>query len=876
MKQKFITLIILFSVHFLSAQITFSGKVLDSDHQPLPEVNILIKGTNTGTISNFDGEFSITAQEDDAVLIFSMVGFVTKKVKGSQNMVVIMSQKQDVLNEIVLVGTRNPRMTKLETPVPVDIVDISEIKVDIPQTTLNDMLTYLVPSFNSNRQSASDGTEHIDPASLRGLGPDQTLVLVNGKRRHTTSLLNNQSTVGNGSVGTDLSAIPSSAIERIEVLRDGASAQYGSDAIAGVINLVLKKNTGLEASTTYGITSEGDGNTFNLNLNYGTEVGNGGFLNLTAEFNDRQSTDRSTNHDLIIYDQSDLGNYFAYPFTDDPEASRARDDELIAAAGLVRDDFNFHVGDAAIRNVQFFANFSLPVSEHGEIYASGGTNFRKGTGYGFRRLPSEGHVLEIYPNGFQPELISDITDLSMITGFKTLIGNWNFDISNTAGGNSFYYDVDNTVNDALGADSPTSFDAGGHKFFQNTVNMDVSNYKDNLLKGTNFAFGAEFRYEKYQIVAGEEASYIGSGANSFPGFSPDNEVNESRTSIGAYADIETNITESFMIGAAARYENYSDFGSTLNGKLSSRLKLGRIFALRGSVSTGFRAPSLHQQFFNNITTDIVDGVLLNNGTFRNDSEVAKQLGIPKLKEETSVNMSIGMTANVSNNFNVTVDAYKIDIDDRIIYTGSLGNDPYGNPIEELRELFEPYGVETARFFTNAVNSTTKGVDVTMNYKVAFEKSKLNFSLLYSYNETEVDDELNNVPEIFIGQEDVYFGPQERSLLETNYPKNKAIFTIDYNINKFGVMLRNTYFGEVTRNGFPFGVSQTHSGKVVTDLSASYRFTDQINFVLGASNLFNVYPDKQVYDNSYFGVFPYAPVQMGTTGSFFFGRLTYKL
>lgn len=876
MKAKIILLFFLFSITITNAQNKFSGKVTDNENMPLPGLNISVKGTKLGTTTNFDGEFQIEVSDGNAILIFSMVGYTTQKIQGKQNMQVVMVQKSDVLNEVVLVGSRNPRMTKLETPVPVDIINISEIKTSIPQTTLNDMLTYLVPSFNSNRQSASDGTEHIDPASLRGLGPDQTLVLVNGKRRHTTSLLNNQSTVGNGSVGTDLSAIPSSAIERIEVLRDGASAQYGSDAIAGVINLVLKKNTGLEAATTYGLTSEGDGNTFNVNLNYGVEVGNGGNLNLSAEFNDRKSTDRSTNHDLIIYDQSDLGNYFAYPFTDDPEASRARDDELIAAAGLKRDDFNFHVGDAGIQNVQLFANFSLPVSEKGEIYASGGTNFRKGTGYGFRRLPSEGHVLEIYPNGFQPELKSDITDLSLIAGFKTMFGDWNFDISNTAGGNSFYYTVNNTVNDALGVDSPTSFDAGGHKFFQNTVNLDVSNFYENVMSGMNIAFGGEFRYENYQIKEGEEGSYIGSGANSFPGFSPDNKVDESRTSIGAYADIEMNITDSFMIGAAGRFENYSDFGSTLNGKISSRLKLGKIFALRGSISTGFRAPSLHQQYFNNITTDIVDGVLLNNGTFRNDSDVAKQLGIPKLKEETSVNMSLGLTAHVSNNFNVTVDAYKINIDDRIIYTGSLGNDPYGNPIDELRELFAPYGVETARFFTNAVNSTTKGVDVVMNYKLGLKKSKFNFSLLYSFNETNVDDQLNNVPDIFIGQEDVYFGPQERSLLETNYPKNKGIFTIDYNINKFGMMLRNTYFGTVTRNGFPFGVSQEHSGKVVTDLSFSYQFTNQFNFVLGASNLFNVYPDDQVYENSYFKVFPYAPVQMGTTGSFFFGRLTFNL
>ena len=876
MKQKLITLLILLSVGVISAQSNFSGKVVDETNQPLPGLNISVKDTGKGTVTDFEGLFQIEVDQENAVLIFSMVGYETREISGGTDMLVTMKAQQNVLNEVVLVGSRNPRMTKLETPVPVDVVDIANLKLEIPQTTVNDMLTYLVPSFNSNRQSASDGTEHIDPASLRGLGPDQTLVLINGKRRHTTSLINNQQTVGNGSVGTDLSAIPSSAVERIEVLRDGAAAQYGSDAIAGVINIVLKKSVGLEASATYGATSEGDGETINVNVNYGTKIGNDGVLNLTAEFNDRKSTNRSGNHDLIIYDQSEWGNYFAYPFAND--GAREIDDQLIAEAGLTRDDFNFQVGDAAIQNGQFFYNLSLPTSKSGEFYSSGGLNIRKGTGFGFRRLPSEGHVLEIYPNGFQPELKSDILDLSMITGYKTMIGDWFFDISNTAGNNSFDYKVNNTVNDALGADSPTSFEAGGHSFFQNTVNLDVSKYYEDVLSGMNTAFGSEFRYEKYKIKEGELGSYLEDGANSFPGFSPDNKVDENRTSFALYADLELNVTESFMVAAAGRFENYSDFGSTLNGKISSRLKLGDIFALRGSVSTGFRAPSLHQQYFNNIATDLVDGVLINNGTFRNDSEVAKQLGILELKEETSVNVSLGFTAKVSDNFNVSVDAYNIDIDDRIIYTGALGNDIWGDPVPELQELFESLNlhVQSARFFTNAVNTSTKGVDLVANYKWNLEKGKIDFSLLYNYNETKVDDQLNNVPDYFVGQEEVYFGSQEKSLIETNFPQNKAIFTIDYSGNRLGLMLRNTFWGEVTRDGSPFGISQKHDSKIVTDISASYKFTDQFSFVLGASNLFDVYPDKQVYDNSYFEVFPYAPVQMGTTGAYYFGRITFKL
>ena len=873
--RSFLLFIFLSTTFCLSAQKIYNGKVVDTNNSPLEDVNVIIEGTSTGTITNNSGDFSVSSNNQNVILVFSALGFKTQKQQGGSNLTIVLQESSEILSEVVLVGTRNPRQTKLETPVAVDIVDVSKIKLTSAQTTANDLLANLVPSFNSNRQSSSDGTEHVDPASLRGLGPDQVLVLINGKRRHTTSLLNNQNTVGNGSVGTDLSSIPSAAIDRIEVLRDGAAAQYGSDAIAGVINIILKKNTGLEVGTTYGLTSEGDGETFNLNVNYGTELGTkGGFINLTAEFNDRGKTSRSQNHNLVIYDQSDLGNFFAYDFSND--GARERDDELINAAGLTRDDFNFQVGDAAITNTQLFVNLELPTSKNGTFYAAGGGNYRTGNGFGFRRLPSEGHVLEIFPNGFQPILESTIIDLSLIAGYRAKLGEWDFDLSNTNGYNQFDYGISNTVNDALGINSPTSFDAGGHTFLQNTVNLDFSKFDDTIMSGLGLAFGAEYRYENYTIYAGEEGSYIGNGANSFPGFAPSNEVDEQRSSVGIYADVELNFTDKFLVDVAGRFENYSDFGNTINGKIAARYKLTDAVVLRGAFGTGFRAPSLQQQYFNNIATDLVDGNLINGGTFRNDSEIAQTLGIPELKEETSTSISVGLTAKVTNNFQITLDAYKVDIDDRIIYTGSLGNDVYGDEIPELQAILQPLGVSSARFFTNAINTSTAGVDLVMNYKVPLNEGALNFSLLYNHNETEVDDTLNNVPDIFVGQEDVYFGAQEKSLIESNNPQDKAIFTVDLTKNKFGVMLRNTYWGEITRNGFPFGGAQLHSGKLTTDLTGSYNINDNLSLTVGANNLFDVLPDEQIYDNSYFGVFKYASVQMGTTGAFYFARLNYKI
>lgn len=871
---------VLSSSLFFAQNHEINGTITTESGIPLEFATIIVKGSQINTTSDALGKFTIQSPTNSPTLIISLFGYQTKEIVAKDHFVDIqLVLESNNLDEIVVVGSRNPKKSKLETAVPVDVVNLAKIRNTTPQTTTNDILTYLIPSFNSNRQSSADGTEHIDPASLRGLGPDQVLVLINGKRRHTTSLVNYQNTVGNGSVGTDLSAIPASAIKRIEVLRDGAAAQYGSDAIAGVINLVLKDNAGLEANATYGSTSRNDGQTTNLNLNYGTKIGSkGGFINLSAEFNDRQKTNRSQNHNLIIFDQSAEGNFFAYDFADDPAQSRQIDDNLLAQNGLKRDDFNFQIGDAKIQNLQGFFNASIPLNDQIEFYASGGVSHRKGTGYGFRRLPSETEsvVTSIFPFGFQPELNSVVTDLSSSFGFKFKFGEWKLDLSNTIGENKFVYEVSNTNNFSLGDQSPTEFKAGNHSFLQNTVNADISRLYKDIFSGLNVAFGAEYRFEKYKIVPGEEASYIDGGAQSFPGFSPLNQVNEDRNSVGVYADVEADITDKFLVGIAGRYEDYSDFGNTVNGKLSARYKFLDNLAIRGAISSGFRAPSLHQQYFNNIATDVVDGEILNSGIFRNDSDVAKQLGIPKLKEETSRNYSVGVVFSPTKQLHITADYYHIRIDNRIILTGNLGNDAYGDPVPELRDLFAQYGAQTGRFFTNAINTTTNGLDVVIDYDLNLGKGKLNLSLLYNYNDNKVDDQLNNIPSIFVGQEDVYYGPQERSLIETNTPKHKGTFAINYGLDKWNFLLRNTYFGQVIRDGFPFGGIQKHNGKVVTDLTVAYKITPKIQFALGANNLFDVFPDRQIYENSYYGVFKYAPVQMGTTGAYYFGRMSFSL
>ncbi len=911
MKNKFLLLfnLLIFSLltNFLSAQErTAIGKVVDAKtNEPLPGVSVSLKNGG-GTITDVNGSFSIQVSAGQEIA-FSYVGYrTTRLVYDNQNNFTIALDLEDKqLQDIIIVGSRNANRTELDTPVPVDVIDIKNLQKAIPQYDVNQMLTYLAPSFQSNRQSSSDGTEHIDPASLRGLGPDQTLVLINGKRRHTTSLLNNQGTFGNGSVGTDLNTIPAIAIERIEVLRDGASAQYGSDAIAGVINVVLRRNTNqLNVSLGDGITSRGDGRMRQVNFNYGLDIGKkGGFFNITGELYTRGNTNRTQNHDLIIFDQSALGNFFAYPFTDDPAASRSFDDNILKRRGLSRDDFNFRVGDAAINNATAFYNFSLPFGNEGqgEIYSFAGLSYRDGFGNGFRRLPSQiNNVnLDAFPNGFQPNTLSRIWDKSIALGVRYRFeSGWRLDFSNTYGNNSFDYRVTNTNNasqSVLNTQIQTQFEAGGHEFRQNTLNLDVSKYFKGVASGMNLAFGSEYRIDDYRIRAGEEASWrnydlvydpntdtysspngLAGGSQSFPGYSPLNAVHKSRTNLSFYADAELEATKNWTINGAARFERYSDFGNTLNGKLATRYAFDKIFAIRGAISTGFRAPSLHQQYFSYVSTNLLnDGQLGQSGFFQNESAVAKVLGIPKLKQETSTNYSLGLTISPSNRLRITVDGYYIRIKNRITLTGGFGQDEFGDPVDAIQAILAPFEAKVAQFFTNSVNVRTRGLDVVATYTLPLSSGKLDISLAANFNKITVDDQLN-VPNELRGQELIYFSPAEKGLIERVNPRQKINLTLNYQIKKWSFMLRNTYFGEAYRNGFPFGVEQTFAGKTVTDLSIAYEVNNLINLSLGANNLLDVFPDEQAYANSYLGVFKYAPVQMGSMGTFYFARLNLKL
>jgi iron complex outermembrane receptor protein len=949
-KQLFLMLLSLFTMVVYAQSYQVTGTVSDSENQPLPGVSVTIEGTSRGTSTDFNGEYTIMVELSEN-LIFSYVGYNEKKLQmdGTKTFDVIMSAGVQ-LNEILVVGSRNPNRTAVDTAVPVDIIDVTELVTAGPQVNLNQILNYVAPSFTSNTQTISDGTDHIDPASLRGLGPDQVLVLINGKRRHNSSLVNVNGTFGRGSVGTDLNAIPAASIERIEVLRDGAAAQYGSDAIAGVINIVLKRSTNvLNLNVTTGAnfaknandqTGGVDGETTNVSANYGLQLGDkGGFINFTGDFDVRQDYSRmkewegtifnkyntverfanTAGYDLSKLLDNDVADVIQYGnaagFGISPTATKSELQTLLAgdnttaeltARGLERSDFNMRVGQSSLRGGRFFANFSLPLDEAGtEFYAFSGISSRTGNSAGFYRLPNQSRTYTpAYINGFLPEINSTISDKSFSVGIKGNVSDWDVDFSNTWGKNAFMYTIGNTFNASMQNASPTFFDAGGFSFAQNTTNLDISQFFDDTMEGLNVAFGAEYRLENYEIIAGELASYaqytangqaitlasqspsvdfFGSGrpggSQVFPGFSPTNELNRGRSSVAGYFDVEADVSTNFLLSGALRFEDYSDFGSTLNVKLATRIKAGDNTNVRAAFNTGFRAPSLHQLNFNSTST-IFDN--LGNpqevGTFANDSRAAKLLGIPQLKEETSSSISVGFTSKLPDaHLTFTVDGYFVGINDRVVYTGQFKGPGTGT---ELDNLLSQANASAASFFANAIDTESKGLDIVITHDAMFgDNAKLKTDLAGTFSKTvqvggiKSSQVLQNA-----GLVGTYFPEDSRVYLEEAVPSTKINLSNSLTTDKFNVFLRNVWFGEVTEATTTIANQQVFSSKLVTDLSIGYNASESTTITIGANNLFDIYPDRAdaAFGNRSDGRFDWSrrAQQFGIGGRFLFARLNF--
>lgn len=958
MKQKdflkIFTVVFLFMGAIINAQ-TIKGKVVDSDGEGLAFINIVEKGTTNGTTTGENGEFSLDVVSLPTTLVASSLGFETveQRVTSTSFVTITLKDENVALDEVVLVGSRNKNRTVANTPVPVDIIDVTELVSAGPQVTVNDILNYVAPSFTSTTQTVSDGTDHIDPAAVRGLGPDQVLVLVNGKRRHNTSLVNVNSTVGRGSVGTDMNAIPSFAIKRIEILKDGAAAQYGSDAVAGVINIVLKKSEGLEiqmnqgtnwGSETNNQTGGIDGESMQLDVNYGIPLGeNGGFINFTGSLTTRAPSFRAGEEGFTgqIFDASnsvewiglqsgagsDITSYslaqiqtFAQGVTHFPLSLKNQinaatsidqirpllnfdttNDEL-GVRGLTRQDFSMRVGQSQQRNGQFFANMEYPINDNTTLYAFGGMSHRKGNAAGFYRRPAQSRAFTgLYPGGFLPEINTQVNDESLAFGIRGKQGDWDVDFSNTYGRNSFDFNIGNSSNASMGADSPLTVYAGGFAFTQNTTNLDLSKFYDDVLSGVNVAVGAEYRMELYEIFAGQDESWATydingeiwdgdpstqvtdffgrgrpGGIQVFPGFRPENERNSTRNSYAFYADVEADFTENLMISGALRYENYSDFGSTLNWKLASLLKVSDNFNLRAAMSTGFRAPSLHQANFNTVSTNFIGGVPFEVGTFSNDSRIAGLFGIPELKEEESFSGSFGFTAKMPEmNLTLTVDAFYTAIDDRVVLTGNF------SPDSATQALFDQAGANRARFFANAIDTETRGIDIVISHKANISDLRLSSDFAFTYNKTQQIDEINS-SSVLASQAGTFFGTREQYFLELATPRVKANLGHILQSDDWTLFVRNTFFGSVfnpdTSSATGREIHPEFGSKVITDLSFGYNLTENLTLTVGSSNIFDVFPDASPADltsgNNF--IYPRVTSQFGINGRTVFGRLNFKL
>jgi iron complex outermembrane receptor protein len=775
------------------------------------------------------------------------------------------------IEDVVLTGSRNKKRTVVNSAVPVDVIEVKQLSQSTGQVEVNQLLQFSAPSFNSNKQSGSDGADAVDPATLRGLGPDQTLLLINGKRYHQSSLVNLFGTRGRGNTGSDMNTIPVAAIKKIEVLRDGASAQYGSDAIAGVINVILNdRNKGTEVNAFYGLNvfkSPGDndvvsdkkldGNTLDLSLNTGISIGKrGGFMNLTLDFVNKDYAIRNANPDKF-------------------DAPRQR------------------FGDAAAKNMYAFLNTEIPLSENVKFYNHSGFSHRNTKAYAWTRsADADGNIPSVYPNGFNPIQDTKITDFTFNNGLKFKWANWDLDFYNALGNNDFHYDITHTINATLGANSPTTFDAGGHSLLQNTTGLSATKSFD-VLKGLNIALGTEYRYEKFNINKGEEASYAAydingnvvtastpsnllvtnpdsgnvrpGGSQGFPGYSID--LGKSRSNYAAYVDAELDITQNWMVSGAARYENYSDFGSTLNGKFATRYAFTPEFAFRGSVSTGFRAPSLVQKYYSLQFTNFQGGELVTIQLGSNDSNLAKTAGIEQLNEEKSINGSAGFTYNTGK-FTATVDGYIVNVKDRIVLSGYFTN-------AEIPTL--PSNVEQAQFFANAVDTKTKGVDIILTYAENIGSGKLTATLAGNFNNMEISKV--NAPASLSGLESIFLSEREKAFILASAPKSKINLNLNYKINKLTSNLQLVRFDKVRLIGYGGDTDfQDYDARITTDLSFGYEFSDKFSWVLGGKNIFNRYPTLQ-YDHvsdgntESGGIFD--PVQMGFAGRQVYTMLTYK-
>ncbi len=853
---------------------------------------------------------------------------------AQDNVAVAEEEEASIQDAIIVTGTRRTDRTVADSPVPIDVIS-GDALASTGLTETNKILNQLVPSFNFPQPSIADGSDVIRPASLRGLAPDQTLVLVNGKRRHVSALLNVNGTVGRGSAAVDLNLIPALAIERVEVLRDGASSQYGSDAIAGVINIKIKSaSSGGRASISYGkyvSTLDGTPNVTGLQtdangqptldptdtryflaktagelkardgeyktaaVNIGVPIGEG-FINVTGEYRERSATNRSG---------FDLRPNYVRPTT-----------TTFDARELTFNRRNFLFGDAKTEDYNLFVNASVPIGEAFDLYSFGSyghrdglsaANYRQASAAANRNFstlapnasPTNANFTALRPDGFLPFIDSKLTDFSGFVGIKGEVGGWNTDLSLGYGRNKFNYMTKNSLNTSFGPNSQTDFDAGGLQFGQMTANLDISKEIDlGLATPISFAFGVEYRDENFKIRPGDTQSYAAGplfqasvvttaadcttrqgvftassgvcsfpgraalvGAQGFPGFPASSRTDESRNSYAGYAEVDGDLFEGFTVTAAGRYERFSDFGNTFNAKLALRYEPVQGLAMRGSISNGFRAPSLHQQYFTTTSTNFIGGFPVDISTVAVDSPVARALGAKDLKAEKSRNISLGMTLAPTSNLNFTVDYYNIKIKDRIVLTENLGAAGTGSAAIQsaVKAVLDANGFQSvgaARFFINGLDTTTQGIDAIASYRLRTGAvGDWTLTAAYNLNDTKINRRINALGPLASIPGLVLFGRVEGLRFTDGQPSDKLVLSADGKIGDLGITARSTHYGKVIAPGAAAPISNpaslvllgpddvTLSPKWITDLELRYTLFDRFDLAVGANNLFDIYPDR---------------------------------
>lgn len=794
------------------------------------------------------------------------------------------------LDTVVVTGTRVEGRSATDTAAPLDVIGVQSLeRTGSPE--LNQALSVSLPSFNFPRPGLTDGTDTVRPATLRGLSPDQSLVLVNSKRRHSAALVNVNGSIGRGAAAVDLNTIPTAAVQSIEVLRDGASAQYGSDAISGVINVLLRQaSEGGNATVSYGVRDTSyttpvtpgpaganwptpaditrdrtDGETATVSAWKGFSLGEDGFFTLSAEYKDQQRTERGG------YDYRQQ-----YPLINgqfDPREASI-------------DRFNAWYGEPDLEQFTLFGNAGVDLGDDARLYAWASYQGREATSAGFyRRALDARNVIEIYPSGFLPLISPSVDDYSFAFGYEWAVGEWSMDSSVVWGRNEMAFTIENTLNRSLGPSSKTSFNAGGFDYDQLVFNLsgvrsaDVAAFDSPL----NIAIGAEARRESYSIFAGEPDSYrnggvllpngqpTASGAQVFPGFRPANEVDEDRTAVGLFVDLEANITEKLLASAAIRFENYSDFGFNSTYKTALRYDFNDSFALRGSVQTGFRAPSVQQQYFTATSTNFINGVPFDITTFPVSDPVAQALGAQALDPEESTNYSLGAVFNIGD-VSLTIDAYRIDIDNRIVLSENL-------TAANVRAFLESRGftgIGGGRFFINGVDTDTQGVDVVLNWPVETAGfGSFNFTLLGNYNETEVRRVPSTAPLSTLNPPPELFGRVNVLTFEKGTPKDKFGAIVDWSQDRFGATFRATRYGETLTPGTTAATDFIASPEVLLDLEGRVELAEQWRLAIGAENITDRYPDAYPINLNTTGNTPYTNYSpFGRSGRLWYARLSY--